>query len=68
MESITVGLFGLIIVAYGLQGLLTGRISAPGNSWKAGWQADGSAAFFICLAVSLFGAGVIYAAFKNWRS
>lgn len=68
LEAIFVGLLGLIITLYGLQGLLTGKLIAAGSSWKTGWHADGPAALVISLAIFFFGVGVIYAAFKNWRS
>lgn len=66
METILIGLLGLIIFIYGLKSLLIGKVIAHGSAWRVGWEADGSAAFFIALAVSLFGIGVMYAAFKNW--
>jgi divalent metal cation (Fe/Co/Zn/Cd) transporter len=68
LEAIFVGLLGLIITLYGLQGLLTGKLIATGSSWKTGWQADGSAALVISLAIFFFGIAMMHAAFKNWRS
>ncbi|WP_331345529.1 hypothetical protein [Cellvibrio sp. UBA7661] len=66
LETIFVGLLGLMIFIYGLKSLLIGEVIAHGSDWRVGWEANGAAAFFIALAISLFGIGVMYAAFKNW--